>query len=564
MPLLRLPKPLCFSTARLRIKIIPQWPCFTTIRTCSCHAPLAFSATVSLQSTRTENGINRISRNERQNEDWIKAATKPIDHRDIGTQQSLWTLHPSSPGSPFFLPDGAHIFQKLIDFLRAQYPTYGFQEVLTPTLFKETLWKQSGHWDNYKDDMFTVNGKSSNSSPQFAPPESKDGSLQARQRTFDVEEVEKLGLKPMNCPAHCVLFASQRRSYRDLPIRYADFSPLHRDEISGALSGLTRVRRFHQDDGHIFCRPTQVMSEVAKSLEFVDTVYRVMGLKVYKFVLSTRPERDYIGTVEEWDQAEGQLKKALQASAVGWEMNRGDGAFYGPKIDVIVQGSDGRLHQTATTQLDFQLPKRFKLSYEGPSEDLTAAGETTLDVGKDKGLTPVMIHRAIFGSLERFMALLIENNRGKWPFWLSPRQVLILTVTNIPTVLEYTEKIAARLRNPDGDSSPRKMNQRSYIVDVDSSSDTLNRKIAKAKGKWYNVIVIIGEKNVKGQFLSVEVSGQPDQRKTWDSIEKVKPGSEAPVQKDRGTGAKLKGLNGVELSPGELVRAMRLWTDDYI
>ena len=257
-------------------------------------------------------------------------------HQTIGASKSLFTTHPSSPGAPFIQPNGAHIFQKLISFLRAQYPHYRYQEVLTPTVFKKSLWEQSGHWANYKDDMFTVT-KSSTRKHTGA----LNGLDNARvQETLNVPtnlHSEGYGLKPMNCPGHCLFFQSERRSYRELPIRFAGYSPLHRDEVSGALSGLTRVRHFHQDNGHIFCRPNQIREEIGKSLAFTRLVYDTLNVQDYRLVLSTRPERNYIGTRKEWDQAEEQLRLALYENIPdGWQLQKGEGAFYGPKIDTII------------------------------------------------------------------------------------------------------------------------------------------------------------------------------------------------------------------------------------
>lgn len=485
-----------------------------------------------------------------------------VDHRAIGTEQSLFTTHPSSPGAPFFQPDGTHIFQKLISFLRAQYPHYGFREVLTPTMYKETLWEQSGHWQNYKDDMFTVKGNSSRKSQQ-ASQDPMSGRMQPKESLEGSPELEEYGLKPMNCPGHCLLYKSERRSYRDLPIRYAEFSPLHRNEISGALSGLTRVRRFHQDDGHIFCRPNQVRQEIDQSLAFIRMVYKTLDLADYRIVLSTRPQRDYIGSVKEWDRAEEQLKAALNENfGSDWKTENGEGAFYGPKIDLILRDGDGKEHQTGTIQLDFQLPKRFELSYESPAPEMEAEGENWGDseqrvtLGKS---TPVMIHRAILGSLERFMALLLERCEGKVPFWLSPKQMIILTVGKEDFVKAYANKAKDYISNDPRDSIeqdsglPRTLIPPLCLIDIDDSADSIAQKIVRAKKKRYNLICVVGARNVgKGResedTLDLDVTGQPNQRRTWDLIESIKRGSQAPLQRDRGTGAAFHGLPGVRLN----------------
>ena len=495
-----------------------------------------------------------------------------VDHRTIGTRQSLFTTHPSSPGAPFFQPDGTHIFQKLVSFLRAQYMYYGFREVLTPTIYKEGLWEQSGHWANYRDDMFTVIGNSSQKTDNNSS-HLPDGRMQPRVPLSENKVLEQYGLKPMNCPGHCLLYKSERRSYNDLPIRYAEFSPLHRNEISGALSGLTRVRRFHQDDGHIFCRPNQVGNEIDASLAFIRLVYETLSLRDYRLVLSTRPETDYIGTSEEWDRAEHELRMALDKNfGDGWEIANGDGAFYGPKIDIVLRDNDGKEHQTGTIQLDFQLPKRFELTYKSPSPEMEAKGEdwesssSSTVVGS---AVPVMIHRAILGSLERFMALLLEHHNGQLPFWLSPNQMIILTVNNKSNVTSYATEVKRRLLQEEPGKLPRSMAPPICKIDIDDSPDPLSRKIVRAKKRKYNVICVVGEKNVTGaesgygDTMDLDVSAQPDQSKTWALIEQVKPGSRAPVQKDKGVGASFRGLPGVRLHIAQGIGFIRRLTEKY-
>jgi threonyl-tRNA synthetase len=441
--------------------------------------------------------------------------TPPADHRQLAIEQELFTTSIYSPGSPLFLPNGARMFNKLTNFLRAQYDRFGFQEVITPTIYKKSLWEKSGHWENYADDMYSVTGRG-------ASGEKED-------RQFG--EDEEYGLKPMNCPGHCLIFASQQRSYRDLPIRYADFSALHRNEISGALSGLTRVRRFHQDDGHIFCRPSQIREEISKSLDFVKLTYGVLGLGPYRLALSTRPKDHFIGTIEEWDNAEAALRKSLDASGQTWTINQGDGAFYGPKIDIILKDSDGKEHQTATIQLDFQLPKRFELEYRAPAPELEQKGITSEDpklLDVQGSVTPVMIHRAVLGSVERIMALLIEHYNGRWPFWLNPRQVIVLTINNEEAVIEYAKTVMERLNSPslplwvEEGSDPKSLRHGgpfSYSptqisVDLDDSARSLKKKISEAKRKRYGVIIVIGKKNVELNRLNIDFSGIPDNEKT--------------------------------------------------
>lgn len=573
-------------------------------RQCSCSSlsstPLALSATTPLSAPWDPDAgllrdpseghqeahlIEQRRKGRKKNKEKAQKETEvwekpPTDHRAIGTAQSLFTTHPSSPGAPFFLPNGTHIFQKLISFLRAQYPQFGFREVLTPTMYKEGLWKQSGHWDNYKDDMFMVTGNSSVKS-HVQPLHHENDRMLPKESAGHAAESEDYGLKPMNCPGHCLLYNSERRSYRDLPIRYAEFSPLHRNEISGALSGLTRVRRFHQDDGHIFCRPSQIKQEISQSLTFIRMVYDTLGLSSYRFVLSTRPANGYIGTLEEWDRAENDLKAALDEYGnlgLEWTTEEGEGAFYGPKIDIILTDNHGKEHQTGTIQLDFQLPKRFELTYESPATELEAQGqdwessETRATLGK---VTPVMIHRAVLGSLERFMALLLENREGNLPFWLNHRQVIILTVSKKKHITAYARQIKTYLiTGAISGESPRLETPSSMIpppctVEIDESADSIAQKVVRAKKNGYSLICVVGERNTAGSQMGIrgtvdlDVTALQDQRKTWDLIESVKPGSQAPVQKDKGRGAHLRGNPGIRLDVSELSRFIKALNTNY-
>lgn len=415
------------------------------------------------------------------------SATEAPDHRALGTAQELYTTSAYSPGSPLFLPNGTHILNKLQSFLRAQYLQFGFREVVTPNIYKQSLWEVSGHWQNYKDDMYEVNGRGASGG--------MDG---------EIGEDESYGLKPMNCPGHCVMFKTQTHSYRELPLRYADFSALHRNEVSGSLSGLTRVRRFHQDDGHIFCRPQQIGSEIEAALRFTDTVMRVFNLGDYRLVLSTRPEKDFIGDVDIWDSAESQLRDALNKSGRQWELNPGDGAFYGPKVDMQLQDSDGKFHQLSTIQLDLNLPQRFGLEY------VVVDSEPDWNPATPGRAAPVLIHRAIFGSFERFLALLIEHHNGRWPFWLSPRQAIILTVNTDERLLRTADDIASRIAGyrigpTDTPLSPLEPTLR---VDVDGSARSLPKKIREAKQQRYNVILVLGGRNLEDGTVDVDFSGQ--------------------------------------------------------
>ena len=453
-----------------------------------------------------------------------------LDHRVIGANQNLWTHHPNAPGSPLFLPGGFHIFKRLIEFLQAQYPIYGFQEVLTPTIFKRSLWEQSGHWANYRTNMFHIDGGTPTQGP----------------------EKNELSLKPMNCPGHCLLYASKRRSYRDLPLRFAEFSPLHRQEDSGTLRGLTRVTRFHQDDGHIFCRLSQLQDEVGDQLRFIKMAYHVFGLEVHKINLSTRPE-GFIGNTGDWKLAEDQLRETLENSKMNWVINPADGAFYGPKIDVIVKDGNGREHQTATIQLDFQLPKRFELLYDTENDSVQEH--------------PVMIHRAVLGSFERFIALLSEHYGGRWPFWLSPKQVVILTVGQDQEVLDYSSRIAALL---DGTLSqfPRESNSTTFTVEIDSSGETIGRKIARAKdlaGPRYSVICIIGRKNVLSNTLDLDMSGmlRPEAIREDIRDHQLCP-KDTEKETPETTSKAAKNVTNVTLNPDAFIEMMRRWTKKYL
>ncbi|CAG8447363.1 142_t:CDS:2 [Funneliformis mosseae] len=382
------------------------------------------------------------------------------DHRIIAKSQRLFMTHPLSPGSAFMLPHGTRIFQKLQNYIRIKYREFGYEEVMTPMIFKKELWETSGHWQNYRTEMFAV------------------------QHNSNQNDNDIYGLKPMNCPGHCLIFDSAPKSYRDLPLRLADFGSLHRNETSGALTGLTRVRQFHQDDAHIFCRESQIFEEISATLSFIDIVYKDLRFPHYEILLSTRPEKNFIGEIKEWDHAEDALKKALNATGRKWSTNFGDAAFYGPKIDIKVEDALHRMHQTATVQLDFQLPQRFRLKYCDEN-------------GENK--TPIIIHRAILGSVERIMAILTEHTGGKWPFWLSPRQAIILPIGG-SKFIDYAEHVCNSLKSGNL--------QHNYFVDVDRSENSLNKMIKTAQLSQYNFILVIGEKERDTQTLNVRRDGE--------------------------------------------------------
>ncbi|CAM4625302.1 unnamed protein product [Caretta caretta] len=367
------------------------------------------------------------------------------DHRKIGKEQELFFFHDLSPGSCFFLPKGAFLYNTLMDFIREEYHRRNFTEVVSPNIYNTKLWEASGHLQHYSENMFS----------------------------FDVEK-ETFALKPMNCPGHCLMFAHRPRSWREMPIRFADFGVLHRNELSGTLSGLTRVRRFQQDDAHIFCTMEQIEEEMKGCLNFLKSVYAVFGFTL-QMHLSTRPE-NFLGEVEIWDHAEKQLQNSLNDFGEPWKLNPGDGAFYGPKIDIKIKDAIGRYHQCATIQLDFQLPIRFNLTYVGKDSD-------------DKK-RPVIIHRAVLGSVERMIAILAENYGGKWPFWLSPRQVMVVPVG--PTCEKYAQQVC------------HEFFEAGFMADVDlDHSCTLNKKIRNAQLAQYNFILVVGEKEKVNNAVNV-------------------------------------------------------------
>ncbi|KAF1988384.1 threonyl-tRNA synthetase [Aulographum hederae CBS 113979] len=413
------------------------------------------------------------------------------DHRKIGKEQELFLFHEFSPGSTFFLPHGMIIYNSLMTFLKSEYWSRGYQEVMSPNMYNVELWKRSGHWKHYQEDMFT----------------------------FKVEDND-WALKPMNCPGHCLIFSHRERSYRELPIRMADFGVLHRNEASGALSGLTRVRRFQQDDTHIFCTNEQIGQEITGLFDFLRTVYGKFGF-TFKMKLSTRNPEKFLGDIETWDKAEATLSAALDRfTAEGgakWELNPGDGAFYGPKIDITISDALRREHQCATIQLDFQLPQRFNLEYMTPDvkkkEDAVeskkdevaevsapaapakeSAGASEQEGSWMRAVTPgcarpVMIHRAIYGSFERFIGILTEHFAGKWPFWISPRQILIIPVR--PQTNDYVLEVQTVLR------------QKGFHADVDVGANTMPKKIRTGQLAKYNFIFVLGDAEKESKTVNI-------------------------------------------------------------
>ena len=372
------------------------------------------------------------------------------DHRKLGTQLELFTFREEAPGFVFWYPKGHDLYRRLENFSRAVQSVRGYEEVATPWIYRVGLWERSGHWDHYRDDLFLID---------------RDDELQ--------------GVKPMNCPGHCLLFKGQTRSYRDLPWRLSEYSPLSRYERSGALHGLMRVRGFHQDDAHLFVRPDQIREEMFGVLDLVDVVYRTFDMP-YEIVLSTRPD-DYMGELELWNRAEAELEEVLKARGVKYQINPKDGAFYGPKLDVYAVDSLGRRWQCATIQLDFQMPEKFELEYIDQD-------------GQPK--RPVMIHRAIMGSIERFLGILVEHYGGAFPLWLAPVQVRVLPITDGQHA--YAEAIADALR------------ERGVRVEVDNRNQKIGYKIREAQLAKIPEMLVVGGRDAGNNTVSVRSREEGD------------------------------------------------------
>jgi threonyl-tRNA synthetase len=383
------------------------------------------------------------------------------DHRKLGQKLELIMFHEWAPGAAFFLPKGEILYHTLAERMRHLLASEGYQVVRTPLLFDQKLWQTSGHWEHYQANMFAF-AEASPGVGTPAGPRSDEAAAPAR----------IFGLKPMNCPSHMLIYRSAARSYRDLPLRLHDQGVLHRNELSGALSGLTRVRQFCQDDAHLFCAAEQLEAEVGKLLDLVGRVYSAFDM-AYTPKLSTRPE-DRMGEEALWDAAEDALRKALETRGIDYQLNAGDGVFYGPKIDFDVTDALGRAHQCATVQLDFQLPRRFELTYVGPD---------------GAPHVPVVIHRAIFGSFERFIGILIEHYAGKFPLWLAPEQVRIMTVSE--KSLAHGQRVTDTLRAAD------------CRVSFDDSAEKIGYKIRACHAMQVPYMAIIGEAEAQDGTVSV-------------------------------------------------------------
>ncbi|MEQ1759566.1 MAG: threonine--tRNA ligase [Vicinamibacterales bacterium] len=369
---------------------------------------------------------------------------KKRDHRKIGRDQKLFLHHAWAPGATFWLAKGTTLWNTMADYMRGVLFPAGYVEVRTPIVFNKALWETSGHWQHYRQNMFLIEGS--------------DG--------------EQMAMKAMNCPGHMLVFGSEMRSYRDLPIRFHEQTPLHRNEASGVLGGLTRVRQFSQDDAHCFVMESQIAEEVEKLLRLVQRVYGDFGLE-YSVKLSTRPE-EFLGEVATWDHAEASLKQALESAGQRYTINAGDGAFYGPKIDFDVTDAIGRKWQCATIQLDYQLPQRFDLKYVGAD---------------NTDHRPVVIHRAIFGSFERFLALLIEHYAGAWPLWLAPVQAIVLPI--VDRHVDYARQVRDRLVAA------------GLRAEVDERREKIGYKIREAQLQKVPYMLVTGDREVTEGAVSV-------------------------------------------------------------
>ena len=384
------------------------------------------------------------------------------DHRKLGRELGLFTFHPWAPGAPFWQAKGATLYRLLSEYMRDALAGEDYQEVRTPLVFNKALWETSGHWDHYRENMFLLQSDGEPADPAAdGGGEPADGRPEAR-----------YALKAMNCPGHMLLFASEGRSYRDLPLRFHDQGVLHRQEASGVLGGLTRVRQFAQDDAHCFVTEDQIGEEVERLMRLVDRIYRDFGLD-YAVELSTRPA-EYLGALETWNHAEAQLRGALEAAGTPYAVSEGEGSFYGPKIDVHVTDAIGRRWQCATIQLDYQMPQRFGLKY----------------VGADNAEhTPVLIHRAVFGSFERFIALLIEQYAGAFPLWLAPVQARVLGIADRHN--EYGRQVRERLAAA------------GLRVELDDRSEKIGLKIREAQLQKIPWMLVIGDREVENGAVAL-------------------------------------------------------------
>ncbi len=404
------------------------------------------------------------------------AEAQERDHKKLGPQLDLFMFDETAPGMPYWLPHGWRLYNTLLDFSRELQDAHGYNEICAPIFNNRKLYLISGHWAHYQNNMFVVPELDRDENGQILLDE--NGSFKMK----PVEEADIYSAKPMNCPNAMIVFKSKTRSYRDLPLRLSENQVLHRKEKSGQLNGLLRVQEFRQDDDHTFVMESQIEDEIADIFEITDTIYSTLGLS-YRAELSTRPE-DFMGDIETWNTAEAALKKILDAKygEGGYEINEGDGAFYGPKIDLQMKDALGREWQCGTIQLDFQLPLNFELKYTAPDGSLKQ---------------PVVIHRALYGSFERFIAVIIENFKGAFPFWLAPTQVAVVPIKTEHN--DYAEEITKLLR----------ANKIRYEVDYDDKN--MNAKIKEFKNMKVPYIIVVGGQEAENRTVSINVRGSNQQ-----------------------------------------------------
>ena len=388
-------------------------------------------------------GISFEKAKELEEYELLQEEIKRRDHRKIGKEMDLFAFHEEGPGFPFFHPNGMILMNELLDWWRGVLDNNGYGEIKTPLILNEDLWHRSGHWDHYKENMY-----------------------------FTKIDDEDYAIKPMNCPGSVLTYASNQHSYRDLPIRLAEFGQVHRHELSGTLHGLFRVRTFTQDDAHVYCLPSQIKEEVYKMIDLADLLYSTFGFK-YTIELSTRPD-DFMGDIKDWDFAEDQLKAALEERNIEYQINPGDGAFYGPKIDFHLLDAAKREWQCGTIQLDFQLPQNFDLTY--------------IDENGEKQ-RPVMLHRALLGSIERFIGVLTEHFAGRFPLWLNPQQVEIIPVSD--KFIDYCEDLKEKIK------------EAGFRVNIDYRSEGVGYKIRQAQLMRTNYMLVVGEKEENSGKLTV-------------------------------------------------------------
>ncbi|MCK9292532.1 MAG: threonine--tRNA ligase [archaeon] len=409
-------------------------------------------------------GVSFFTKDELKNYIKVIEEAERRDHRKIGRELDLYSFHEEAPGMPFFHNKGSLIWNKLVDFVTEIMISRNYEINKTPIILNKNLWLQSGHWDHYKNNMY-----------------------------FTKIDDQDFAVKPMNCPGNILIYKSHQYSYRDLPIRAGEFGLVHRHELSGVLSGLFRVRAFTQDDAHVFCTEEQIKEEIKDLINFMDVVYKTFGFD-YTMELSTKPEKA-LGSKDLWDFAEQKLKEVLEENKKEYKLNPGDGAFYGPKIDFHLKDAIGRDWQCGTIQLDFQMPEKFNLTYEAQNNEKKR---------------PVMIHRAVLGSVERFMGILVEHFEGKFPLWISPLQIILLPIAD--RHIGYCKSVQEELQN------------NNFTVEINDKAETMNKKIRNAQLQKINYIIVVGDKEETNKTINVRTRDEKilGEKRVADFIKELK------------------------------------------